>query len=335
MYETENMTREIRVEPTPVSSRLRDAVDRSIARYLEQRRRRVDDFCHRHYRFLPSLRRHRVSLGRDLLIVPLNIVWSVIRIPLVLLSWLAGKLKLSGLAKLLNVPAGMETRFDGEIRWLIFTDLLQLPYQQGERVSHYDALFEEILRDEAVSAELIPLLEQLGKTHHDASVTASIEQALKEYGSTRTAVSELSSNLMIIAGSYAGTGSAVYGSLGASSMISSALATHVAVANFWLGPGLGALYYSVFPASVSLALLASVTAIVAIVLAIVSTFAGVITDPVQHALGLHQKRLHRVVDAVQKSLNNTADQEFVLREKYLARIFDVLDVLSLAVKKLP
>jgi len=60
----------------------------------------------------------------------------------------------------------------------------------------------------------------------------------------------------------------------------------------------------------------------------VSTFIGIFTDPIQAKLGIHERRLKKLVAAVGKDLRGEASSNFKLREKYIGRLFDVVDILS-------
>ena len=60
--------------------------------------------------------------------------------------------------------------------------------------------------------------------------------------------------------------------------------------------------------------------------AITAAFAGVISDPLQRALGLHQRRLHRLIDALGRQLKGDSDAAFHARDHYVARIFDLIDL---------
>ena len=64
------------------------------------------------------------------------------------------------------------------------------------------------------------------------------------------------------------------------------------------------------------------------VLAFVSTFIGIVTDPIQAKLGLHQRRLRKLVKAVEQDLLGKSAGQFQLREKYMGRVFDVVDFLA-------
>ncbi len=64
---------------------------------------------------------------------------------------------------------------------------------------------------------------------------------------------------------------------------------------------------------------------------VASAFAGIIADPVQKRLRLHHRRLHRLIDAVEKQWNSEhEDAEFVAHDPYVARLMDVIDILGTA-----
>jgi hypothetical protein len=60
--------------------------------------------------------------------------------------------------------------------------------------------------------------------------------------------------------------------------------------------------------------------------AVVVAFAGVLADPVQLRLGLHQRRLRRLIDAMERDFFADQGPGFEAREHYLARVFDLADV---------
>ena len=88
------------------------------------------------------------------------------------------------------------------------------------------------------------------------------------------------------------------------------------------------MYYSFFPAAASMGLLVGATGGIAAAMGIVSAFAGVIADPAQKALGLHHKKLHSLVDAVEIQLLGESNESYVLRDGLIARLLDFIDILA-------
>ena len=83
------------------------------------------------------------------------------------------------------------------------------------------------------------------------------------------------------------------GAIALGPVIAGTLAQSSAISSFPLGATAGGFWYGVFPAQASPFLVAGATAGVLGVAAIATAFAGIISDPVQRALGLHRRRLTR------------------------------------------
>jgi hypothetical protein len=60
--------------------------------------------------------------------------------------------------------------------------------------------------------------------------------------------------------------------------------------------------------------------------ALFAPFAGVIADPLQHRLGLHRRRLNRLIDTLDGTLTGDSEAAFRVRDHYVARVFDLIDV---------
>ena len=67
-------------------------------------------------------------------------------------------------------------------------------------------------------------------------------------------------------------------------------------------------------------------------LAILTSFSGIITDPIQYKLGFHQKRLNKLIDCLEKELMGVSSSKLKLRDMYVVRIFDLLDLLKKAAR---
>ena len=82
-----------------------------------------------------------------------------------------------------------------------------------------------------------------------------------------------------------------------------------------------------FPAAPSAALIGVTTGGLVAGLSVATAFAGVITDPIQRGLGLHRRRLLRMLDTMEKNFQDKDAQAFAAREIYAARLLDLVDVL--------
>ena len=133
----------------------------------------------------------------------------------------------------------------------------------------------------------------------------------------------------------AGTGATVLkeltpGALSLGPALAAAIAHQAAVASFPLGAGLGGLWYGVFAAAPSAALVVGVTGGLMVVAAATTAFAGILSDPLLRKAGLHRKRLHHLIDVLGDQLKGRDQRAFAVRDHYVARIFDLVDLLRTA-----
>ena len=107
-----------------------------------------------------------------------------------------------------------------------------------------------------------------------------------------------------------------------------------AIESFPLGSWLGGLWYGVFPATPSLLATIGAMAGLALAFSVLSAFAGVVADPVQRRLGRHRRLLERLVAALGHSLRGGDPGRFAVRDHWIARLLDVVDLLRTAWSKL-
>ena len=107
------------------------------------------------------------------------------------------------------------------------------------------------------------------------------------------------------------------------------LVQNAAIAGFPLGSGAGALWYGVFPAAAPAALSIGLTGGLLAAGAVIGAFSGVVSDPIQRRLGLHHRRLRRLIDCLERELTGQGDSRFTVRDHYVARTLDLIEVLGL------
>ena len=61
-----------------------------------------------------------------------------------------------------------------------------------------------------------------------------------------------------------------------------------------------------------------------------AAFAGIVADPVQRRLGLHRRRLDKMIDALERQLADPDAPSFAVRAHYVARLSDLFDLLAAA-----
>ncbi|HEY7494629.1 MAG TPA: DUF6635 family protein, partial [Candidatus Tectomicrobia bacterium] len=287
------------------------------------------------FSFRGALALHRRTFGRDFYKHPVNLWWGL---PVALVQGAADLLEKAGATRtaqwLHRMPRGIPTALQQELQWLIYTDLLELPYVHEGRASHRDALLEHLLAEPWITARCEEYLTQLHSVAERPAFRAALERHLAEYGKTRGAVSELASSLINLAAGYAALRKATPGALSAGTAAATAIAQHIAIANFWLGSTVGAWYYAVFPVSASAGLVVATTGAMIAAVGVVTSLAWIVIDPLLAKTGIHRRRLDRFVTALGEELRGGRRGDYRVRDHYIARVFDVLDLLRAATKAL-
>ena len=298
------------------------AVVRDIARrYLASRRERVDPFVDQHFSITGTLRLHRRAIGWDLLRVPANLLLSPVTLAVSVVSRIAARTGLARTAAWLDRHRpSFDTAVAREVSWLVTTELLQLPCTQPRRTYTEDALADAILSDPRVAgriciADVLP-----------AEARARMATAISGHAGTRAATAEIATGSIA-----AGIGAlwvkhATPGMVTLGGVVASMLGQQAAIAAFPLGVGLGTWWYGMYPVAPSAELLATTTGAFAAVGALFAVFSGIVTDPLQRFIGLHRRRLLRLISVLEDGLCGDGEGRFPLRDHYVARLTDLLDL---------
>jgi hypothetical protein len=97
-----------------------------------------------------------------------------------------------------------------------------------------------------------------------------------------------------------------------------------AIAHFPLGQGLGRIYYGVVSTTPSPWQLGLTAVVLALLASVVTTFAGVIADPLQVLSGTHRRRLSRMLARLDTP---NASNNGLAREHIAARLTDITDMM--------
>lgn len=307
------------------------AINRAIDKYIESRRAKIPEFVNTYFSARGALKLHKKAIGSDLYKGPINISWSLLYTILKATSTVfrkAGNKKVPALfAKL---PRGFETNVQKQVTWMIYTELLELPFIQGEKISKKDALLEEILNQPEIANIFVEQLTEINKKSNDPKFRSRLEDNLREYASSRTAAADLAGTVITLS-----VGASLFkqmtpGAMATGTALATAIAHQTAVSNFVLGSTLGSIWYSIFPVSASVGLIVATTGTIMAAMSIVTSFAGIVTDPIQKRLGIHQKRLGKFIDCIEKELKGSGESKFEIKDQYVARVFDILDMLKTA-----
>ena len=305
----------------------RAVVHDAARRYVASRRDRVDAFIDRHFTLAGSLALHRRALGWDVLRAPLNLFLTVPALAAKLASRAARHAGRERLAVwLAERRLLLETDLAREIEWLVATELLEIPCQQRGRASSRDALAEMVLADPRVAGRLAAPL--VASTAEEREFRGRLVAALESYVGSRTATAEIATGVLTTGLGALAVKQATPGLVTLASALAGMIAQQNAIAAFPLGVGLGGLWYGWFPAAPGPGLLAVTTGGVVIGGALVAAFSGIVTDPLKRRLGLHRRRLLRLLGELERALCGEDRAGATLRDHYVARLIDLLDLVA-------
>jgi hypothetical protein len=311
----------------------RQIVDDGVRRYFAERRTRVKPFVDRNFSLRGSISLHRAAVGWDIARAPLNLTMAAPQVGLLLAAKAAGKLGAKRIASSLgSTRLLVHTAVGKELAWRLHVDLLELPYRSDGRVAPRDALAETILSDPRVVAALTPALEAIGTRGDDPALRRRLEIAMTEYTRTRAAATEITTALLSLSTGALALRKLTPGALSLGPTLASAIAQRAAVMSFPMGGALGSMWYTLFPVAPSAVLIAGLTGGLLAASTVASAFAGVVADPVQRKLGLHEWRLRRMLDALERQMKDPSAPGFAVHDHYVARLLDLFDVAGALVR---
>ncbi|PWR22503.1 DUF6635 family protein [Zavarzinia aquatilis] len=301
-------------------------VDGAIADYAAACHGRVTGFVDRHFSLRGSLALHRRALGWDLARAPANLLLSV---PQLGLRLAGGGLARAGARRAGARIAGLDLLYRTDVARKLGEAIERELLQLGE-VAGADGVAASIAADPRVSAAFAMLDAARARSLGDADFRAKLEGAIARYAATRVAAAEIATALTSL-----GIGAIAFkqvtpGLLSLGPVLAGAIAQQAAIGAFPLGATLGGIWNGVFPATAGPALVAGVTGSLFVGAAALSAFAGVVVDPAQRALGLHQRRLHKLINGVEHALRTGEGLAFNPRDHYVARATDLIDLARLA-----
>jgi hypothetical protein len=281
----------------------RNIVESAIRTYFRKRRSRVPGFVERTFSLSGALQTHRNAFGHDLWKAPLN---AALAGPQIGLNAAAAVLALAGrqrtAERLKSRELFFRTTVTQEIERRLIVDLLELPYTGQGEPSFHDALAVEILGDSRLDGALGMLNGPWGEKQR-LQMDDKLVRQLTVYLNARGAAGEIVSAGVTMAAGGAILHQVTPGFLTLGPALAQALGAKVGgVAAFSL---------------VTAVLAASATA---------AAFAGIVTDPIQSALGLHHVRLIGLLDSLESAFLG-GDARLAIPEQYAARLIDLVDVI--------
>lgn len=278
-------------------------VEDAIRTYFRKRRSRVPQFVESTFSFKGALATHRHALGHDLWRAPLNAAMAG---PQIGLNIAAVALKAVGRKQTAEWVRSRELFFKTtvaqEIERRLIVDLLELPYTGRGTPSFHDALAVEILGDKRLDGALGLLNGPWGEEQR-LRMDRKLAESIAIYLNARGAAGEI-----VSAGVTMAAGSAFL---------------HQATPGFLtLGPALA----QALGAKIGGVAAFTVAGAVLVASATAAAFAGVVTDPIQSALGVHHLRLINLLDTLEDAFLG-GDARLQIPEQYAARLIDLVDAI--------
>ena len=308
------------------------AIEEGAQRYFQDRRGRVQGFVDQHFSLRGTLALHRAAVGWDIAKAPVNLTLAAPQILMQLGAKAAGRLGAPRAAGKLRRPILLKTAVARQVEWLVHTELLELPFAQKGRESRHDALSDAILARPMVQDALAPALLEIGRHGDDPAFRERLRRAMEEYGMTRSAGAEITTGLLNLGAGAVALGKLTPGAASLGPALAAIMAHQTAVSAFPLGAWLGGAWYALLPVAPSLGLVVGATGGLMLASTTFAAFAGVVSDPIQRALGLHRARLMRMVDGLERQFSDPAAPGFAAHDHYVARLLDLFDLVGAAVR---
>ncbi|MFV0292282.1 MAG: DUF6635 family protein [Paracoccus sp. (in: a-proteobacteria)] len=254
------------------------------------RQAEVAHFVRCHYGIRGTLALHRAAIGWDLLRAPINVALS----PIFLTARLSGSLlSLAGARK----PSA----------WL--------KSRQIFLVSDVSRLIQE---------ELIAFTTRLGTMGIGPSApVGTIRHDIASHTETRNAVADIATSLLVLIAGFLLFNRATPGIISLAGPLAEFRAHSTAVEEFLLGNRLGQAWYWAFPIELSPWQVIMTGLVLTVLASLVTTFAGIIADPIQLATGTHRRRLMQLLNRLDDI--GAQPDTGLAREHIFARLGDLSD----------
>ena len=291
--------------------------------YFDQCRQQVPYFIDRNFHYPGAWQTNKVALGRDMLLAPLNLFWAPCYAVACLLRYITRKMHLPRLYNLLNrCPGGMKTEVQIKISGLIYRELLEPEQQNNCLEAHILRSLNQLQTEKNVATNKSSLMEI------NSNLGQLLKDALDQYGITRTASADITNTFTCtVLGAFTFQ-KFTPGALGIGVMVAAEIAKEISAKSFILGPLIGDIYYSWFPPEPSLPLQVGSTLAIITLLSIFASFSGLLTDPIQAAIGVHKRRLNKMLNHLQADFIQKTRGSFRPKDQFIARFLDMFDAIK-------
>ncbi|MEZ5825837.1 MAG: DUF6635 family protein [Geminicoccaceae bacterium] len=261
---------------------------------------RVPAFTRRHFSLPGTLRLHLCVFGTDLIAAPVNLFMSAPALFARLTAMLLRGIGLAGIAgRIDRIPFFLPTRTARFLRARIENDLL--------RADGIEGLLGE--RDPRAA-------EAFAERRH---------RLIEEYLTARTAMAEFSAAITVLLVGFAVYGGLTPGAFTLAPFVADEYVQRQAIEGFWAGSWAGGIWYDHFPERAGWEFKLQTALLIMVAMAFLSTVIGIVVDPLQRWLGLHQRRLRRLVAVLEKQALGDDARDLRLADTFLPRLVDAAE----------
>ena len=268
-----------------------------VSDYFEACRQRVPAFVRANYSWPGAIRLSRAAWGPDVLVAPFNFLMGfpnfLVRLAALFLGFFGTR---KAARRLLRSHVGLTTRVQKRLTSKLMTDLLDVPANPDDATDPLRRI-----------------------------VACAAQQPVRIYVQTRNVAADITAGTLAAVTGLLALHQFTPGSISAGSALANLVAREQAVSEFALGETLGRLYYSLFPVSPSLTVVAATLLLVMGAIAIVAAFSGMIHDPIQALTGIHRRRLCRLLDAIEESITRPNGKGYSPKDTFFGRAYDLVD----------
>ena len=283
---------------------------------------RVTLFVDRHYRWPGVYALHRAALGLDLVKAPVNVLLALPALMVQMIALALHRLGAIGPARrLLSLPFGFQTAVEKALVERLRREVLEL---EGSGRSEWEALISRASFDPRSRPEKEQSFTALGREELYGAVNALIDR----YAATRRAAADVATALMVGIAGVVLVDQFTPGSISAGQELAASVSRYAAVHDFFLGPTLGGWFYHFFPPETGSWTEIVAIIVVALFMSLVSAFSGLLADPIQAYIGLHQVRLRRWLRTFRRVVGGSVRDDYRPWDPYIARIVDVVDAVK-------
>lgn len=259
----------------------------SIDKYFSDRRLQVDSFVEKHFSMNGTLAIHRRTVGFDLVRHVFNAYFAVPCLAVKrTVSWFE-TLGMDRVAHFLNlVPSGLRTDYQKEVERLVARELFEIPDGKSQTHNELQSLFSpQVLR-------------------------SLIQPDLLAYSSRRSGITEMAGSAVTLLAAYYWFHNTSLGPFEMGRKLASMRAHKKAVKGFILGKKIGSIFYKTFPIAPSKGEVMMATALVVFILSALTLLTVVLSDPVQHRMGIHRTQLLKLLDSIESKMVLLAHRQF-------------------------